>query len=150
MDEVKEKVIQINQNMKDQSDKSRGNTENKYKCKMCEFKFTCLSHLNSHIKIKQENLMKKCSQCDYAFENDFKLEQHLIIVHKKEKHFKCRICHATFLVEWRLQKHMNMHKQSNLRTCHFYNNNNKFPFQENGCKFAHINAEKCKQSSNCS
>ena len=101
IDEVKEKVDQINHKMKDKSDKSRGNTENKFECKMCKFKFTCFSHLNSHLKFKHKNSMKKCLQCDDAFENDFNLEQHLIIVHKKEKHFKSRKGWSSLKNGWR-------------------------------------------------
>ena len=100
------------------------------------------------MKTEHGKSMLKCKKCDDVFDNKFNLEQHLLNVHQNEKKYECEQCKALFLSKWRFKKHREMHVKSFIRTCHFFNNNLTCPFELNGCKFAHVTAEKCKHYDN--
>ena len=84
--------------------------------------FHTWSHLKSHVNTKHRKPTFKCCECGDNFQSNFNLEQHHIVVHKKETHFKCDECNGTLLVNWRLVKHKNINDQNNIRTCHYHNN----------------------------
>ena len=65
----------------------------------------------------------KCNMCDENFSNSFQMEGHLINVHKKKKSYKWDKCDLSFLLEWRLKKHIETHNEEKIRTCYYYNNN---------------------------
>ena len=55
----------------------------------------------------------------------------------------------SFLLKWRLKKHIETHNEEKIRTCYYYNNKSECPFSEMGCKFLHVRAGKCKYGSDC-
>ena len=89
-----------------------------------------------------------CNQCDKKFEINSDLEEHLFSGHRETKNYKCQICNTSFLLEWRLKKHIDGHSET--RTCHYFNNNVECPFAKVGCKFLHKRADKCKYVDYCS
>ena len=46
--------------------------------------------------------------------------------------------------------HLQIHENRQIKTCHYFNNENFCPFAELGCKFLHIIATKCKYDELCS
>ena len=60
------------------------------------------------------------------------------------------MCDKTFLLQWRLRKHIQGHEQRNVKFCHFFNNNNICNFEEvSGCMFRHEHAPLCKFLDKC-
>ena len=70
------------------------------------------------------------------------LESRVKTFHENHPEFKCEVCEKTFVLKWRLRKHMKIHN-GHVQPCHYYNNNKTCPFEELGCKFNHINSENC-------
>ena len=89
----------------------------------------------------------KCNICEDIFDENFKLESHLKI-HDVDT-FPCSVCGKNFYMKWRLEKHRNMHERTELKFCHYYNNDKLCPFVEVGCMFAHEKAEQCKFKKQC-
>ena len=77
------------------------------------------------------------------------MEEHMRESHGSESQYNCDLCKSPFLIKWRFMKHRCMHHQSNVRTCHYYNNNKEFPFIKRGCKFRHEEADYCVFRLNC-
>ena len=75
------------------------------------------------------------------------MENHTVVEHAIKKKQKCSVCDKTFLLKWRLMKHMKGHSQPT-KTCNYFINAIECPFEELGCKFQHAhstNDEKCSQ-----
>ena len=67
----------------------------------------------------------KCDQCLKTLSSDAKRSQHINVIHKGEKNFKCDICDTLFGYKESLklhmaQKHGNVHNKSQIQ------NNNSF------------------------
>ena len=82
----------------------------------------------------------QCSSCGKTFGRFSDLESHIKTFHENHPEFKCEVCEKTFVLKWRLRKHMKIHN-GHVQPCHYYNNNKTCPFEELGCKFNHINSE---------
>ena len=80
--------------------------------------------------------VKKCTDCDETFTKNSDFEVHMIDKHEKEKTFKCEICDKTFVLEWRMKKHLMMHGGKK-NMCKFFSNNQHCPYEEIGCKLSH-------------
>ena len=92
----------------------------------------------------------ECDQCDQAFDQNWKLEDHLKLVHSDGPKYQCDVCDKSFLLKWRLRKHKKGHEQENIKFCHFFNNNNICKFEEvSGCMFRHEHAPPCKNPETC-
>ena len=50
--------------------------------------------------------------------------------------YKCNVCGKMFLLEWRLEKHGDVHTKQT-RKCTFVLNKEPCPFSDIGCKFVH-------------
>ena len=70
----------------------------------------------------------------------------------EEKKFKCEKCEMTFMLKWRLGKHMSIHKEkeSMLKFCHYFNNDKSCPYANIGCMFLHKDAPYCRSKDKCS
>ena len=109
----------------------------KFECKQCDAVFSLKDNLRCHIKTIHKQI-KQCSLCSEKFEDNSKLEEHLLTVHKKSKRFHCGACDMTFVLRWRLQKHLESHQEGKSTIkCHYYNNNKPCPFENVGCKYLH-------------
>ena len=72
-----------------------------------------------------------------SFNRFVDLEQHIKTCHEKHTVFQCDTCEKGFALKWRLKKHMRLHEESNIKTCHYFNNDKNCPYEEIGCKFLH-------------
>ena len=57
----------------------------------------------------------------------------------------------TFVLEWRLKKHRNIHteKAANLKFYHYYNNYKTCPYSDLGCMFRHEDSPICLGKNKC-
>ena len=118
-----------------------------YKCRECEEKFENRSLLKKHILNLHPKYIK-CEYCSLEFNENWKLEEHMSI-HGYKKTFSCDLCDKRFVLKWRLKKHINSHQQSNIKFCHFFNNNKICNYEQvSGCMFKHDAAPLCKYSKN--
>ena len=70
-------------------------------------------------------------------------------IHTDDKPFKCNVCDKSFILNWRLKKHIEGHKQLNIKFCHYYNNNKICKYEEViGCVFKHEMAPLCQNFRN--
>ena len=60
----------------------------------------------------------------------------LVRISFSRKAFKCDVCGKMFLLQWRLEKHGNVHTIKT-RKCKFFLNKEPCPFSDIGCKFVH-------------
>ena len=117
-----------------------------YHCKRCDLVFSDNKKLKVHIK-EQHRKEIKCSICDEKFDQTFKLENHLK-EHEVET-LDCDECGKTFYLKWRLVKHKTIHQTTNVRFCHYFNNDKLCPFEEIGCMFLHAKSEFCRFKKLC-
>ena len=91
----------------------------------------------------------KCKLCDDAFDRNSELETHIKNEHDSIEKFECDQCAKSFVLEWRLNKHQEIHKEPNTKRCHYYNNQKYCPFEEIGCMFEHSYSGICKYGNRC-
>ena len=115
-----------------------------WKCPMCEVLFADKNILANHINTKHSIYQVKCHMCEDTFDENYKLEEHVIEMHKDSKKFECEVCGKNFVSNWRLEKHRASHLVGRQRSCHYYNNEKHCPYEAIGCKFPHVIADKCK------
>ncbi len=63
----------------------------------------------------------KCSTCDYATADPFRLKRHLV-VHTGEKPFECDICHMRFTQQGSMKSHRSVCTQITLLLCSLIQN----------------------------
>ena len=121
---------------------------NAFKCRKCEVTLNSKKALKNHIK-KDHVQMINCKSCDKVFTQNFDLEVHIKNEHIKSEKFKCESCDKTFVLNWRLLKHKQNHLKSDMKKCHYFNNNLTCPFEEMGCMFSHEDAVLCQYDEKC-
>ena len=93
------------------------------------------------VKLPPAKLPIICNICENTFRTFSDLENHIKVAHENHRQFQCDMCKKTFVLKWRLEKHMNIHNNENCHPCHYFNNGKMCPFEELGCKFLHINSK---------
>ena len=88
----------------------------------------------------------KCNLCTETYSRIIDLEIHIKNCHEEHQAYQCDYCEKTFTLRWRLRKHMRIHTVKNVKPCHYFNRNEKCPFNEFGCKFLHAVSNDCKLS----
>ena len=83
---------------------------------------------------------RKCKLCKETFSKNCELENHMVTIHSSEKTYACETCGKTFVLKWRLEKHVGIH-QEYVKTCKFFKGGEECPFEDIGCKFAHFDKE---------
>ena len=86
----------------------------------------------------------ECKLCVESFDRFVDLEHHIKTFHEKHTVFQCSQCEKGFVLKWRMKKHMRLHEETNIKHCHYYNNDKCCPYEELGCKFLHTVAEICQ------
>ena len=132
---------------KQENERAEKKKAKEFKCKQCDEILFSSGELKDH-RVTNHPMNIECKHCDENFTENSKLENHLK-THREVVKFNCEKCKKEFCVKWRLRKHMEIHGQGNVRKCHYYNNNKTCPFEEIGCKFAHIDSEKCYFQKSC-
>ena len=126
---------------------SKTESVGKMKCRECGLSLAKLSDLKTHI-IALHPKQYTCNVCAEIFDSSVTYELHLR-THALKKNYKCETCGQMFYMKWRLQKHMKQHDMTNVKYCHFYNNNKFCRFEELGCMFRHEDAPLCNRASLC-
>ena len=126
--------------------------EKKVQCKKCQKAFHSEEDLRRHDNSKHCKRPIICNSCEKTFSKSSDLEDHLEEEHKVEKSFSCEECNMQFMLKWRLNKHMSIHKDKgvNIRFCHYFNNFKPCPFEKLGCMFKHETAPSCNFKDKCS
>ena len=119
------------------------------KCTNVKMKEADLNECITNNDVHMSKQYHECNNCSESFESSYSLERHIISVHKKEKSYKCDLCETSFLFNWKFKKHMRIHQVKTKRKSHYYNNDKKCPFEQDGCKFAHEVSEQCKFIEKC-
>ena len=94
---------------------------------------------------KSDTKGTKCMHCDETFSRNCELESHIEKEHESAQKHECNICGKTFILKWRMRKHMGGHEDVT-KCCHYFNNNLPCPYEHIGCMFQHKSAGKCKAS----
>lgn len=82
--------------------------EKNYFCKMCDYKTLFKSDLLKHDDLVHRKLKKTCQECGKQVAN---LPEHVRMVHRKEKNFKCSYCGYSCAKQSDMKKHSkNVHK----------------------------------------
>ena len=115
-------------------------------CNLCDLNLDSKKSMKMHIKRNHPRKVK-CDECSKTFESNVDLEIHMNL-HRKPKMFKCDICEKTFHLKWRLTKHISGHG-TKMKFCHYFNNQVKCPFEENGCMFTHSASPQCIFKESC-
>ena len=99
--------------------------------------------------VKEEHLQKiRCDPCHIKFDSNIDLEIH-IKTHEKPKSFNCDIFSQDFLSKMAVKKNKEGHAK-NQRYCHYFNNGDTCPYEENGCMFINEVSPKCEFYASCS
>ena len=114
-----------------------------FKCKKCDFSSLSSISFKKHL-VAQHQTKIECAHCDKTFLHNHELETH-IEEHKIQKSFSCEVCQKDFYLQWRLEKHKNMHEETT-KLCHFFTNKKLCPFDRIGCKFRHEEPKKASKS----
>lgn len=83
--------------------------ECKYVCKFCNKSFKRRTVLVKHKKLHTHPRQCVCSVCGKRFNDNGTLKTHTLLVHIKERNFKCNICNLTFALKPTLDKHIKRH-----------------------------------------
>ena len=118
------------------------------KCRKCEITAESKTELKRHIKEKHV-VEVKCKICEKVFTKNSDLELHLKNLHKEKENHKCRECGQDFVLKWRLKKHMNIHESSEIKGCHYFNNEKTCPYENLGCMFSHRMSGQCQYGKLC-
>jgi len=82
--------------------------EKNYFCQQCDYKTLFKSDLLKHDLLVHRKIKKSCPECGKQVAN---LHEHIRLVHKKEKKFKCNYCGYTCAKQSDMKKHTrNVHK----------------------------------------
>ena len=145
---LKQKVAYLEEKLKMVHLNDENVTKSYVKCKKCEMPAESVKELKTHMKVKHP-VEVSCKICAESFVKNSDLEEHIRNLHEdKEKH-ECDECGKTFVLKWRLKKHMNIHTSSEIKSCHYYNNGKTCPYEEIGCMFAHKVSGLCKYKMHC-
>ena len=117
-----------------------------FNCKECNLSFENKSRLKKHVNEKHQKKIE-CYTCNITCISNIDLEVHMI-THKQPKFFKCDLCDKDFYLKWRLTKHKEGHEQKR-RFCHYFNNKQECPYEENGCMFVHAMSPVCAFTTKC-
>ena len=105
-----------------------------FRCKKCDFSSFSSKSFKKHL-VAQHPTKIECAHCDETFLHNHELETH-IEEHQVQKSFSCEVCQKDFYLQWRLEKHRNVHAETT-KVCHFFTNKKICPFDRVGCKFRH-------------
>ena len=119
-----------------------------HECRKCDETFSTKKSLKQHIA-ESHRFRIKCKLCEQLFSKRCELEVHIQYEHEAAEIFQCEDCDKTFVLKWRLTKHRKNHTSTEIKKCHYFNNNIACPFDELGCMFAHELSLMCKFDQKC-
>lgn len=84
-------------------------TEKNFKCKFCDKTFRTRTVLVAHKRRHIHPGRCVCDHCGKRFNDNSTLKTHILLLHTKERNFKCVICGLTFPLKSTLEKHVQRH-----------------------------------------
>ena len=78
---------------------------------------------NNKLNIEKSVNLMGCNVCQRRFNRHVDLENHIRSSHAKHQVYQCDQCEKSFVLRWRLKKHMNLHTKKNIQPCHYFSNN---------------------------
>ena len=111
------------------------------KCKICDIMYTSKKNLKLHMRESHPKSFN-CIICAESFEKSSDMELHLKENHSSPE-FTCDQCDKSFVLKWRLKKHLEIHMKSSAKSCHYFNNGKNCPYENVGCMFLHKDSENC-------
>ena len=152
---LKQKVAELEDKLKkvycDQHldvDNEEDKSKKYWKCKRCETSVKSAKDLKKHIKNKHPAEIN-CTKCEETFPKYSDLEEHIKNIHLEKDKYKCDECGKSFVLKWRLKKHLTIHSDQDIKGCHYFNNQKTCPFETLGCMFAHKLMGECKFKKKC-
>ncbi|XP_038217839.1 gastrula zinc finger protein XlCGF57.1-like [Zerene cesonia] len=90
-----------------------------HKCDKCMRKFTKESSLLAHLKKHEENQQLKftCKSCKREFMHQAHLDNHILLVHTRDRGFSCDCCDKNFTTLEALHVHKEVHKVEKKHQC---------------------------------
>ncbi|CAL8131567.1 unnamed protein product [Orchesella dallaii] len=86
-------------------------------CKICHKTFRAHTVLVRHNKSHSEIKEYLCVFCNKLFSGSTKLQEHIIVIHTKERPFKCNTCERLFPLEKHLKQHSRIHSDKTYYDC---------------------------------
>ena len=105
LDESEKKVKILEEKFVNNRDVVEDCIETEVKCNVCEFKCESKQILKKHINENHSSAIK-CKLCAKKFPRNSDLEAHLEEYHERKGQYKCEHCDKTFILKWRLKKHL--------------------------------------------
>ena len=136
--EVSEKVDEELQSVEKLSDIS---------CKACGKIYKSKRGLRKHI-VECHPIKIKCKKCEAFFYKKSDLEKHLEAFHDEKRNHTCEQFDKTFVMQWRLNKHVESHAEGT-KFCHFFNFGKTCHYEDIGWMFLHKNSERCYFGDKC-
>ena len=122
---------------------------NSFICKECKIKLKDKKELLSHINTTHQKKFK-CETCQFESVKLSDIDKHVLETHGPEREYKCNKCESTFISNFRLNKHLKIHKYNiKVKNCHYFNNSKACPYQTYGCKFKHSESRVCRYGVKC-
>ena len=148
-----EKIKHLNRLLEDGNSKRNQIDDNRslqnFRCKICDKNNKSKAELKKHVQEKHSKVYQ-CKNCKSSFVKSIDLERHVKTSHLDTTQHECSECGKTFVVEWRLKKHQQIHEENaNIRFCHYFNNKKECPYESMGCMFIHRKSMECKYGRSC-
>lgn len=86
----------------------------KFKCDVCDKRFSILSNYNFHLRIHKREKPFRCLVCGKSFRLAKSLEQHMVL-HTETSSFNCIVCSRTFSRSGALKLHMRSHTTAEIQ-----------------------------------
>jgi len=83
-------------------------TNNPYRCEICDKNFALKKYLARHNNIHKKNPPFKCPKCNKVCRDNTSLKQHDLI-HSRDKPFKCHFCDHKFAYLTIMKEHIQLH-----------------------------------------
>lgn len=86
----------------------------KFKCDVCNKRFSILSNYNFHLRVHKRDKPHRCLVCGKSFRLSKSLDQHMVL-HSETSAFHCVVCNRIFSRNSALKMHMRAHTTAEIQ-----------------------------------